>query len=112
MRVPAAWTRAVQRPAGEPTALDRRRVADDLAARLVPRLEIHRPAARRPAGDLPVAAAPRLGLAGWRALAGRPGHEHLAGPPWVPVLAVRRVLPPVRPLHVHRMIRTRIRASN
>src|SRR5258708_40368711 len=80
-----------------PGSADRRRITGgDVPARLMPRLVVHRPAARGAAGDRPMTAPPRPGRTSWRALARVPGHEDSGRPPWVPVLAGERIRPPAR----------------
>jgi hypothetical protein len=66
-----------------------------------------RPAAVGPAQDDPVTAASWLSRAGRAALARLPGHDDPAWPPRVPVAALLRIWPPVRPGYLfHAMIRT------
>jgi hypothetical protein len=71
------------------------------------------PDRRAPLGPAPDGQVPRalqlLG-AGGRTVTWRPGHEHPARPPRVLVLAVTRIRPPRRPLHIpHESHRTRAR---
>lgn len=63
----------------------------------------HRRASRLGAGDRQVPKAARLpvGSPHGRAIAAGEGHQHVAGRPLVPVRALLRVAPPVRPPHCH-----------
>jgi hypothetical protein len=73
----------------------------------MPRVVPHRAAAVGPAQDDPVTAAASLSRAGRAALARLPGHDDPAWSPRVPVAALLRIWPPVRPGYLfHALIRT------
>jgi hypothetical protein len=92
----------------QPASANGWRVARDLAARLVSRLIVHRPAPWSLASDRPVTAAPPPLPARRLTLARHPRHEHPPRSPRVSMLAGDRIRPPGRALSIgHDVSRTR-----